>query len=82
VVGVVAGITILAATLFFLFRKRRSTNRTQAADLGPYNQKEELPGIPSVGKYPHQQQQIAETDSGYRRPIVEVDAGYPRQEMQ
>jgi hypothetical protein len=79
VVGVVAVITILAATLFFQLRKRRSTNRTQAA---PYNRNEELPGTPSVGKYPHQQQQIAEADSGYSHPAVEADAGYPRQEMQ
>jgi LPXTG-motif cell wall-anchored protein len=81
VIGVIAGITILAAGLFFLFRKRRSTSRTQGAELGPSDRKEELPGDQLVGKYPHQQHQIAEVDSSYRHPVVEADAGYPRQEM-
>jgi hypothetical protein len=81
VIGVVAVITALAATLFFYLRKRRSTSRTQATDLGLYNGIEELPGAQLVGKYPHQQQQIAEADNNYRYPAVEADAGYPRQEM-
>jgi hypothetical protein len=80
VIGVIAGITIFAAGLFFLLRKRRSTSRTQAAELGPSDRKE-LPGDQLVGKYPHQQHQIAEVDSSYRHPVVEADAGYPRQEM-
>ena len=80
VIGVVVGITALAAALFFHLRKRRSASSTQAADLGPYNGKEELPGAQLVGNYPHRQQQIAEADSSYRYPAVEADAGYPRQE--
>jgi hypothetical protein len=79
VIGAVADITILAAALFFLLRKCRRTSRTQAANLSPNNGKEELAGTLLVGKYPHQQQQTAEADSGYRHPAV---AGYPRQEMQ
>jgi hypothetical protein len=81
VISVVVGITISAAALFFKLRKRRSTSGTQAAELGPGDRKEELPGDQLVSKYPHQQHQIAEVDSGYRHPAVEADAGYPRQEM-
>ena len=80
-IGVIAVITIFAAGLFFQLRKRRSTSGTQAAKLGPSDQKAELPGAQLVGQYPHQQHQIAEVDSGYRHPAVEADAGYPRQEM-
>jgi hypothetical protein len=74
VIGVVAGIAIFTAVLLFQLRKRRSTSRTQAAKLGPGDWKSELPG--------DQQYQIAKVDSGYRHPVVEADAGYPRQEMQ
>jgi hypothetical protein len=81
VVGVVASITILAALLFFKLRRRRSTSRIQAADLGPRDWKSELPGDQLVSKYPYQQQQLAEADGGDRHPAVEADAGYTSQEM-
>lgn len=80
-IAVIVGITISAAALFFKLRKHRSTSGTQAAELGPSDRKGELPGAQLVGEYPHQQHQIAEVDSSYRHPIVEADAGYPRQEM-